>query len=1165
MKRDHNEHFEKLMEIMPSLLVNPKFEFLQESITKVVEILDFSKKQEREKMDEKIYYTFHPSNKFSKNLLDLEEKEMELLRSVMKKVKNQEITGEELKKIMMTVSEKAKKYLNPRINRNNFVYNIKGDKEYYNDDKMYEFNLKLNSTVTKGKEGEKTRKVKEKIEKGIMTLQKATQRNKELILIKELITNKKWTEVIVDAYYHLIHKKVLDKIRFREESIGRTPWTLSLGNIFFSVLFTNTIFNSIFDEDINKKSLDQIIRFLKNIITNSLDESLYCKLWSGGMERDNPLSKNIIEMINLYFLAHLYRQKEKKLLHPFLATFLKKENSNLKNEYYYYEEFEKLKLKIGSVFYEYFKKEEIFHELELEKYTTFTKKPSYNIDFCPEIYNEFCLSKSLYKPYLLKEKIYREKRNTNQIENDFSDFQGKFLHDKWEIQTQMKPQTYLSKGKPHYRVAIDNRMLVHFLLYLTDIFNLNMDSEDFNDLLSSTKFIAFLSIYDINITTMKRIYYNGNQKIQAILFKLLKITLNFNEYNYNNLQTKELEKEIKNLEISYEIKIELKEIYNKILNNKIFIIGLLKDSILFSPFGFFYVGSYLCSRFRLYIEGYSLNFQNYPLARAFVKMSNQMDEDGIETNFEKFRDLMLKRLPKYLETHPDEKIIYQKMDYNQYKLKEKEIQRYFIQKNLISGMEKNVEIDNLPGEWDDLLKFATENTKKFKNVFEILSIIWHYKKPISSLSLSVGYDATTSGSQMISILFQDIKTAKISNLLGNEKTDIYQIAADDAKIEFRKLLNLKKEIETFFKIPLKINKKSIVLNKKTDLRNFQDRINAFINLNIKESYGKPELIFALEEDFQDFLKNYPMEIYLPLYKNIKWFYDKHLNHLSQFGLFTINILEDRIDFIKFLLLIRASVRCNHNTNEGDNNIIENIFKRIIFKNDIMTKSYNSTSYSRIKCHKELLVEIFSSNNYSYKINNLENLSYFLESYFQVIIEKYLTGCKKLLAFSYDLSCDPLQVDTDYKTMIICPKKYKTIRVITYNTKEGRDPRLSINIPTPDHDYEQMKNSLAPNLIHSMDATVIHHFNSNLYNLEKDLSQLGIDIGWFTIHDMYWSTFPVFLYPFIAEAYLQLLNSNLFFNNIKITEKNKKILEKYRPTKEEIEIFSGSSLNPNFAK
>ena len=61
--------------------------------------------------------------------------------------------------------------------------------------------------------------------------------------------------------------------------------------------------------------------------------------------------------------------------------------------------------------------------------------------------------------------------------------------------------------------------------------------------------------------------------------------------------------------------------------------------------------------------------------------------------------------------------------------------------------------------------FSTEKTKKFKSLFENLSNLWQYKNPNENQSLTIGFDATTSGTQMISIFLQDIETGIISNLL----------------------------------------------------------------------------------------------------------------------------------------------------------------------------------------------------------------------------------------------------------------------------------------------------------------------------------------------------------------------------------------------------------------
>src|SRR5208282_657002 len=115
-----------------------------------------------------------------------------------------------------------------------------------------------------------------------------------------------------------------------------------------------------------------------------------------------------------------------------------------------------------------------------------------------------------------------------------------------------------------------------------------------------------------DMTSLQEFKTKASMKEQDLLERILKFGVNLNDRINKDLVT-----QIQS--VNKKSKIILNTIYNKILNNKLFLIGLLQEAVLYSMYGYFIVTSFIDSRGRYYLNGYYLNVQNFPLAKVFVK------------------------------------------------------------------------------------------------------------------------------------------------------------------------------------------------------------------------------------------------------------------------------------------------------------------------------------------------------------------------------------------------------------------------------------------------------------------------------------------------------------------------------------------------------------------
>lgn len=143
-------------------------------------------------------------------------------------------------------------------------------------------------------------------------------------------------------------------------------------------------------------------------------------------------------------------------------------------------------------------------------------------------------------------------------------------------------------------------------------------------------FQAFLSFFSVDPKKIMEILNikEGKEDIQIILNNILALTTKMNV-----ISDKGCEDSIKKIK-DISLRKSLFQIYHKITNNKIFLITLINDLLIYLPFGYFIGNHFIDTRGRLYMNGFALNIQNYPLARSVLKAFCDTNEDSLKNNWD---------------------------------------------------------------------------------------------------------------------------------------------------------------------------------------------------------------------------------------------------------------------------------------------------------------------------------------------------------------------------------------------------------------------------------------------------------------------------------------------------------------------------------------------------
>src|ERR1700761_982584 len=718
-----------------------------------------------------------------------------------------------------------------------------------------------------------------------------------------------------------------------------------------------------------------------------------------------------------------------------------------------------------------------------------------------------------YRPMLIQENIDYLKTQDSFTSSKYVKILESKVHNNEHTLGLIPENSPIRDDNLETKYSIDTTFLLEFLEF-ADTF-ICKELNDFKTKNERENLFHFLSFYnydfhkeyqrideDLNYKRKERKYNEFNLIIQfALDFKGSK-----------NLVLPDLYKNIKNYTT----------ILNKIVNYKFFITGLLKEALIYSLFESFIIKGYLDSRSRIYLLGYFLNLQNFPITKSFIKLFDSTETKDKEKHFEQFRQIISKN---YNFSMPP--------TYPEYVLAQKEIENQQIKDMLKSNSITDKEFLTFlesPKNLQETFAYFGSKIKSLKERYLVVSSIMHLANQSDvKLKNMLGVDARNSGLQMTAILLRNKKTAKYACLTGNQPYDLYLKSSQLLHSLIVNALNCLYKVENLlndFSHP-STNRIIFRLTKMESIKNIKQLgplLEIFFSLNYRKITNRIEFFKLIIPTL--------IELNPELRRNIlksDWL-------LSTATMVEIDdILLYHPDFkhedLRIIFTLKEIFHLNDCMEKY--NISTNIFKsRNNNKNSIMAYGYGAKYTSRKeKMEKTLLEAIPELDKRS--LNVLVNV---FERFFPIIIEKFLFSSEELILMSKDISEKGkfVEIRNPFFTIIEKPIKMvsKIIRTTRYYSKlENKTISRKLHVNQPQSlseliiDQKGLRNRFGPNFIHSMDAFVVHLLRLLIKNmnteLERKLGKDSINIFLSTNHDHFILSQPILLKPLLMLCYKKL--------------------------------------------
>jgi hypothetical protein len=753
------------------------------------------------------------------------------------------------------------------------------------------------------------------------------------------------------------------------------------------------------------------------------------------------------------------------------------------------------------------------------------------------------------------------------------------------LQFLQKPQNHSYTPKTKYKIDLEmlKLFLYNMVHYVFPKNKGNISSYEFLKNFITAKvegaenILVFYELTYIHIDALLKKYPNipENYMYHDALYHILTFTLRYSKLGYTEIKEKILGKKQNK---AYNGFLEIKALLDKVLQYKLNLVGLIKDAILYSRFEYFVAGSYLDARGRLYNSESFLNIQNNPTSKMFVSIyqnpSVSMTLTTIETlrekllvhtvnskntslfNFEKIpktnidslgatlnlqqqaaldmfylanRDAYIVSLQSYFKSSLSKETFDNFLKQCGYResLLNRKIQIKLEKKNKT----KKIEYLNRTNQ----LNFIKLHIKKIRRTWVVLKkIIELCRTTPHRKEFLVEYDCNNSGSQNIAILLNNLKLAQESNLIGKEEFDSYTYALNQYKTVIESLQSLLfnfMEIQELPEITKEISNKVIFTNTKIDsLGNNISNFNVLLQYNIVDSPGLQTLFLRCYSLVKP--QNIPKIaiLYCLIPQNEK---DLILDLTKSFK-------RAYIEFCMYMLVLRVAVKLQlYYKKYPWLSPTSNVWKeRDIFKKPLMTSYYNATRYTRIKYFQKFFLDyskiyqqVITEHDLYYLANNLEQFFKKLSEINLKGLEYMKTLTKSLLKRMEETNTNFVLISNSFFTITMKAPAYKALQIET-RTLKNKKQQLSILIPDNTKiNYKSLANSLSPNIIHSMDAWLVHTFNNKIqklnYALRHDVkkSERPFRIVSYTNHDNFACNIPIILPLLLKEAYHELIQQN----------------------------------------
>lgn len=641
------------------------------------------------------------------------------------------------------------------------------------------------------------------------------------------------------------------------------------------------------------------------------------------------------------------------------------------------------------------------------------------------------------------------------------------------------------------------------------------------------------------------------------------------------------------------------EIYNRIIGIKDYVIKLLNDVNLYKDFNFFNIEKFIVYVGRIFSSTYTLQLQGSKLAYAFIAFRNIGTLIETEETYKKVYNAYASQIdPIFLQ------MFKQFNTFEKYKAHTKKIHFQFIksQFNNCDNPEitkiialKAISLKNAYKEGQipvkELIKELTPYTKIGRKFFSTLFSLVHLYNPDLRTEPIIQEDATSSGFQMIAILFRDHHAATISNLIGDSYHNLYLQQLIYFRIKRQKALRIMEYVNTILgKSPTFASYASNMLYSVNDTESFKQNIIALsefllsvkdLNINTEIDNINLKLVFNI--------------FCVGLFDTSTKKFIKNLNTYVQSVVYMLLIT---FQYTKFLQMLKENAWIE------DSNIFEN---RSLVKTQCIGIIYGQGFHGCCQTFESKLKELaFASGTLNINLRVVSHLGLILTAAFtQNIKYNYpivktfndfvgvlIMGPKKgeLDSITYDsdipknisdraIPIKEFGISTEFLHWTLAPHETKILKLDMRTLKKGAANRhrqiLRINKPTIDAAALLLK--IRAIMAHSMDASIVHEVLDVTIIAARTLRESGVYNNYAFNHDCfaYPKSHIVFLRPIVGHAYKKIYDENFlhkFITNYisKFASNERKddsryILNQFLNNKSPLQMYDGVPTNPNWLR
>lgn len=601
-----------------------------------------------------------------------------------------------------------------------------------------------------------------------------------------------------------------------------------------------------------------------------------------------------------------------------------------------------------------------------------------------------------------------------------------------------------------------------------------------------------------------------------------------------------------------------KELY-KIAQAKFFFAGFMSNAIKYAQFNYIYLDQYLDTRGRCYFNNIFLNPQALIYSRGILKLYS---EKNMIMHVQDFKDVQ-----KILKHDQSKNLITDLLskNFNEKSLnKENErlIEYQLMDHLILENEEEKQELKNILEHKSkktnkELFHYVISKIKKKKNILTIFSNIISEQQfkinpnKYTSTARLYHLDATTSGLQMQAMLFYDLPLASKSNLLGNENKDLYSEMCFNLK---EKMPLIEKAMETIKNlcnqqltwiwdndINVRPPEEEIYVFSETfkNIESFSDLLKTFCQMNL-ESPVRTQMIYnVISEIKNNKIWQEALQEIQHIFHELSWMITSYEHKLLQMS-FKSKDMEDA----KKILLIRKLyqfyvIKNNYKNLDSDSPLW---LDRDLFKRIVMTYFYGATPFGRKEDLKEFLYgKILQPDSIDYKTYKKDILfiATFINNFFESHMKSNISNHMQKLTQILVNKSKPVAINNDFFQIVLQPNKTKSVQITipVYDSsfrqkQKQRSPQLRIKQQLNELDKEKLNSFTSPNIIHSMDACIVHTMNKLVKEINKNFIEKNKKARIFIthIHDTFIINNLILLKALLIECYWDLILSN-YINNI----------------------------------